>query len=291
MCDAKEDGGRRCPKHLNEAIARLSAKRDNTEEGSPEYEALTERINATVEELRATPKGLKEHIARTLGTGEPYDAPQMTSYINKYIEDHPDGRPLTLPGGKYRVRSAHTYGTYTILEVSGPTSARSYNKLLRECYDADAIGKQVTVASGRSLEKDFSTMLVHVDGRAATAVKPSGEISGVVSMSSHPRLSQSLIPAATDRGGKYLECFNTFLPRTYKRAGFVKVASIPFIREFAPKGWDYEHMSHKNLAPPKGEPDIIFMASAKHYEQIGRPEFRTFNDYDDAETYTRGEHQ
>lgn len=38
---------------------------------------------------------------------------------------------------------------------------------------------------------------------------------------------------------------------------------------------------------PGGEPDIIFMASAEHYDKIGRPTERTYAEWDDANRRVR----
>lgn len=56
-------------------------------------------------------------------------------------------------------------------------------------------------------------------------------------------------------GGKYLECFDTYLPKVYGRAGFEKVAAVPFDPNFAPEGWSYEDMAEYN----GGKPDVVLM--------------------------------
>lgn len=55
-------------------------------------------------------------------------------------------------------------------------------------------------------------------------------------------------------GGKYLECFDTYLPKVYGRAGFGKVAAVPFDPNFAPEGWSYEDMAEYH----RGKPDVVF---------------------------------
>ena len=128
-------------------------------------------------------------------------------------------------------------------------------------------------------------MLMTIDGRAGAAVKKSGEIAAVYSNSKQRKVAESLLSLAVQRGGTHLECFDTFLPKVYRRSGFVPVATIPFNREYAPDGWDYSEMAE--LSPPSGEPDIVFMAHEDHYRAIGSPSPCRFEDYDDAEAYTR----
>ena len=77
-------------------------------------------------------------------------------------------------------------------------------------------------------------------------------------------------------GGKYLECFDTYLPKVYGRAGFEKVAAVPFDPNFAPEGWSYEDMAEYH----RGKPDVVFMIP------IGSgKKFRRFDDWDSAESY------
>lgn len=58
--------------------------------------------------------------------------------------------------------------------------------------------------------------------------------------------------------GRPLDAFNTFLPKIYARAGFRAVARLPFSREFAPPGWDYDFFEQK-FPQTAGEPDVMFM--------------------------------
>lgn len=285
MCQSQADGGRRCYAHQRQRVDKLERQLEQSPPDSPEREQLSSRLEDAQAALIQTRTGLQQHIAERTAGG-PYDADQLTASINRYVADSPSGKPILLPGGTFRVTHAHTSHGHTVLEVAGPTSARSYSRSVAQRYARDAAGKQVTRVSAAELQQDFDTMLVTADGRAGAAVRSSGEIAAVYSTSTTSRgVTQALLPIAVDKGGTHLECFNTFLPKIYARSGFVAVASIPFDREFAPEGWNYQSM--KDLAPPRGEPDIIFMASAQHHAKLGHPEHRIFQTYDEADEYTR----
>jgi len=63
----------------------------------------------------------------------------------------------------------------------------------------------------------------------------------------------TVLTLAVQEGGRRLDAFNTFLPRIYAKKGFRSVARLPFNREFAPEGWDYDYFE-RNFGT--GEPDV-----------------------------------
>lgn len=284
MCQRKAEGGR-CHYHQSQVVDRLEGQLAETPDDSPEHAELAAKLQEARSGLLKTRTGLEQHIGAQTGSAAGYDAVSLTSTINEYVADSPDGKPLHLPGGTFRVTRAHTSHGHTVLEVTGPTSARTYSSGLSDRYDANYFGKQVTRATPTELQRDFATMLVVADGRAGAAVRDTGEISALYSDSSHRGASRALLPVAVQHGGTHLECFDTFLPQLYARSGFIKVATIPFNRDFAPEGWDYQAMS--KIAPPRGEPEIVFMVSSEQHEKLDRPGLKTFNDYDEADAYTR----
>lgn len=289
MCQSKTAGGRRCYAHQRQRVEKLEQHLSDAPPDSHEHAELTSEVASARTALIQTRTGLEQHVANeTMAGAGNYDAAALTWTINQYVANSPGGRPLKLPGGSFRVTRAHTSHGHTVLEVAGPTSARSYSSGLTRRYDKDAAGKQLTQATPGELQRDFHTRLVLADGRAGAAVRNNGEIAAVYSDGSSRGTTQALLPIAIERGGTHLECFNTFLPRLYARSGFVTVAAIPFNREFAPPGWDYEEM--KDVAPPHGEPDITFMVTQQQYEKFGRPEPKAFQDYDEADEYTRTGH-
>lgn len=288
MCQSQAEGGRRCYAHQRQRVDKLEQRLAESSPDSTEHEEISSRLKVARDDLTQTRTGLENHITENTAPGGSYDAEQLTSNINRYIADSPTGKPLKLPGGSFRVTRAHTSHGHAVLEVTGPTSAKSYSSGLADRYDEDDFGKQVTRATPTELQRDFHTMLVLADGRAGAAVRHNGEISAIYSASSGGRVTRALLPIAAERGGTHLECFDTFLPKIYARSGFVKVASIPFNREFAPEGWDYRSMA--KIAPPRGEPDIIFMVTQEKYQRLDQPAPTSFADYDEADEYTRTGH-
>lgn len=284
MCQRKAEGGR-CHYHQSQLVERLEEQLAEEPDDSPAHEELSTKLQEARRGLLKTRTGLEQHIGVQTGSTAAYDAVSLTSTINRYVADSPDGKPLHLPGGTFRVTRAHTSHGHTVLEVVGPTSARSYSSGLSRRYDANFFGKQLTRATPTELQRNFTTMLVLADGRAGAAVRDTGEVSALYSDSPHRGASKALLPLAEQHGGTHLECFDTYLPRLYARSGFVKIATIPFNRDFAPEGWDYQGMSE--IAPPRGEPEIVFMVSASQYEKLDRPGLKTFNDYDEADAYTK----
>lgn len=287
MCQRKAEGGR-CYYHQSQVVDGLEGQLAEAPDGTPECAELTSKLQEARRGLLKTRTGLEQHIGAQTGSTATYDAVSLTSTINRYVADSPDGKPLHLPGGTFRVTRAHTSHGHTVLEVTGPTSARSYSSGLSDRYDANYFGKQVTRATPTELQRDFTTMLVLADGRAGAAVRDTGEISVLYSDSPHRGASRALLPVAVQSGGTHLECFDTFLPQLYARSGFIKVATIPFNNAFAPEGWDYQAMS--KISPPRGEPEIVFMVSSEQHEKLNHPGLKTFNDYDEADAYTRTGH-
>jgi predicted kinase len=83
----------------------------------------------------------------------------------------------------------------------------------------------------------------------------------IISVFSTPGVSQRgaaarMLQAAVAEGGQTLNAFDTFLPQLYAKSGFRSVARLPFNREYAPEGWDYEFFLQKYGTD---EPDVVFM--------------------------------
>ncbi|HIW98715.1 MAG TPA: hypothetical protein H9871_01085, partial [Candidatus Nesterenkonia stercoripullorum] len=164
MCQSQAEGGRRCYAHQRQRVDKLAQQLEDTPKDTAEHEEISSRLETARAALVQTRTGLQEHITERT-TGGSYDAEQLTATINRYVADSPTGKPLTLPGGSFRVTRAHTSHGHTVLEVTGPTSARSYSGGLAERYSKNAVGKQVTRATPAELQRDFHTMLVLADGR------------------------------------------------------------------------------------------------------------------------------
>lgn len=185
-------------------------------------------------------------------------------------------------GGEYRVTGAKVHNDRLVMTVDlhDAQTRQSIGNAVQRVYDASYAGKQVTVPSDEELENDYASFHVLSNGLAGVGVKHNGEIAGLHSLSGdtvqHPQynVSPCLFDAATKHGGQWLECFDTWLPRAYKKQGLTSVARIPFNREYAPENWNYEKL---------GEPDLVFMALGDH-DSVPR-----FEDFDDAYNHTMKE--
>ena len=184
-------------------------------------------------------------------------------------------------GRKIPVLQVHTITnhqgkTVTLYQVD-KRYAQQMSKDLSTVYQESAFGKQVTPFTEEEL-KEFSRLYVSEDGLAGVGIRPSGEIGALYSNNAMKGSGDSLVRLALQEGGEYLECFDTYLPGVYSRAGLGKIAEIPFNPEFAPDGWDYQKMKDYN----QGLPDVIFMVRDRPGLVV-----RRFDDYDAAESYTR----
>lgn len=163
-------------------------------------------------------------------------------------------------GGRVSVRGREldavaTYGENTdrpIYEIDDPDA---FVDAIRQAkVDLGAAGAQVTAYEAG----DYASMRTFVFDDGASGFALDGD--DLVSVFSVPRRTPSgavkrMVPVAVDQGARRLDGFDTFLPKVYSRAGFKAVARLPFDREYAPPGWDYDAMSEFN----DGEPDVVFM--------------------------------
>lgn len=271
MCDSKANGGRRCAGHLKKRISTFSALLAEAKE--EDKAALTEKVKEAQREYDKTRSGVQEFIASN-------ESPQeVVNAVNEYIESHPGRAILDLPGGRYRVVNAEVSKGNAIFTVAGKKSLETFSQQLDQCFYGDnPAGRQVTQVSPKELRDKYATVMVSKDGRAGGGVKHTGEIAGIYSNSTIRGTAHSIVSAGTEKGGKYLECFDTYLPKIYGKSGFTKVSSIDFNREYAPEGWDYDAMKQYH----NGEPPIVMMMSDAEYEKHGKPEFKSFGSSDDA---------
>lgn len=80
---------------------------------------------------------------------------------------------------------------------------------------------------------------------------------------------------ATDRV-KWLNGFDTVLPRLYSDVGFRAEARLPFNEEFAPDGWDFDTYQKSN----NGRPDVVFMRNVGSPQQYQPEDGAVVDDYD-----------
>ena len=205
-----------------------------------------------------------------------------------------------LPDVSYRNAMAQagvSTPSYHELAATPEAAALFRDKLLAAQKSQGAAGAQVTVYDAVSTPEqdgyDRYRLFLTSDGRAGFTIKPDGEIGSVFktvpgkgSVDDLKYSSVSMLHAATQMGGRWLNAFDTYLPDEYAIAGFKPVSRIPFNREFAPNGWNYKAQKGWN----NGEPDVVWMAyddgDPTLYERGAGTKFRG-DQYDNAEALAK----
>ena len=116
------------------------------------------------------------------------------------------------------------------------------------------------------------------DGRSGFALKGDD----IVSLFGHPEaekgVAQRALKMATDLGGRRLDAFDTYLPRTYAKAGFKAVARAPFDPQYQPEDWNYDSFKNYN----NGRPDVVFMVHDPSSDPAARTGGRPVATYDEG---------
>lgn len=98
---------------------------------------------------------------------------------------------------------------------------------------------------------------------------------------------EMLLSAVEQHGARTLDCYDGFLPEYYSKAGFVEVARLKFVDEYAPPGWDFDAL---------GRPDVVIMAYQggdpsrirSRYGKFGYQETTNYlTDFDEAQELAR----
>lgn len=173
----------------------------------------------------------------------------------KRAGDRADSKGTSLTIGKHTAKIKQTYeaendSQYTFHEIEGAEAFRAAIQSAKEGNDYGAF----VHAYEADEYKDMRTFITP-NGEAGFAVKDDGDI---VSVFRNPAKADPnkkgvgihILLLALQNGGKKLDCFDGFLPKLYAKVGMEPVAKLPFNREYAPEGWNYER---------DGEPDVIFM--------------------------------
>lgn len=116
-------------------------------------------------------------------------------------------------------------------------------------------------------EDDYKKMRLFMNGDGTTGFALKGdEFVSVFNLPGGPKgIGRHLTASAINQGGRRGDAFDTILPKIYAMEGLHPVARMPFSREYAPDGWDYEHFAPYN----NGEPDVVFMSYFPH--KVGVP--------------------
>ena len=100
-------------------------------------------------------------------------------------------------------------------------------------------------------------MFVTDDGEAGIALKEDGDIVSVFSSkkTKHTAPVYSMLATAVEQGGTKLDCFDTVLPKIYRKMGFAETGRVQWDEQYKPEGWEYETYADYN----NGRPDVVFM--------------------------------
>jgi hypothetical protein len=214
-------------------------------------EAITqlEEAGVGIEELTAAVDAATAQFQTDRTTGA------TTGETNGTANDAATVRGAPAGGTTVKGRQVTPIGIYgsearPIYEISDPAV---FGEVIAEVKEElGPVGAQVTVYD------DYTGMRLFVmdDGLSGFALNGND----IISVFGHPDAPagavKEMFPVATALGGQRLDAFDTFLPKIYARAGFRAVAKLPFSREYAPDGWDYDWFEDKM---GDSDPDVMFM--------------------------------
>ena len=172
-----------------------------------------------------------------------------------------DGR-MVVGGTNFRGREVTPiaqFGTEDrpIYEISDPDAFTQMIQLAKK--DLMQLGPQVTDYTEMGDNYSGKRLFLFDDGFSGFALNGNDIISVFSVPGKAPRRAvANLMPVAVEQGGQRLDAFNTFLPKVYSAVGFKAVAKLPFNREYAPEGWDFDYYS-EYFPETNGEPEVIFM--------------------------------
>lgn len=301
MCDV---GGPRCPKHagedlskakqtlaevlsarqtgdasqaeLNEARSQLDRAQLGWDSTHPGMNDLAEELENPALDNRAETKArleagfskrYDEYTTRAAREGNDRDY----MLIDSAIADEPK-----LPAkGIYVPDDSRLPISY---EVDSAVFSGRFYKGLKTTRASSLYGAQVDLVP----RKDLKGMRLYTtrDGQSGLAQTEDGYVTGVFTTSTkYRKTAVSHLKHANTHGANHLDCFNTYLPSIYNKAGYKTHAAVPFDDDYAPDGWKRSTYREWN----DGRPDVVFMANAEHIPEPDAP--KKFTDYDEAYTY------
>lgn len=212
------------------------------------------------------------------------------------------GNPIDRPPLPVTAIHGGEDGGMPVYEVSSEY-AEEYSKMLTDVFHAGGAGGQVSEETPESMAG--MRMFVSPDGMAGTALaaddatgegNPPDYVTAVCKRAgcSWDHTGARMVGIAASQGGKRLDCFNTFLPGIYRKAGFCMVGRMKFDDQYAPETWDYQAMGKYN----HGRPDVVFMVAlsedirANHRNDRQRTDewddsVPRFDDYDQAQLHAK----
>lgn len=128
------------------------------------------------------------------------------------------------------------------------------------------------------------------NGRIGFALNRKKDLQNVFNNSKFRGGGDEAMISAIKSGATTLDAFDPYLPRYYKRFGFVVAGRVPFNDQYAPQGWNYEKF---------GRPDVVLMVykggsrqTIEHRVDTFKPyqgEGKVFSSYDEAERAQKAE--
>lgn len=301
MCDV---GGPRCPKHAGDDLAKakqahtesltshqagecsdeeLEKAQDNLDRAQlgwdsthPGMDDLARQLENPSIDNRAEVKarleaGFAKRFAEYTARAEREGNVRDYMLINSSIEGEPK-----LPAKGIYVPSES--GRPISYEVDSSVFAGRFYQGLKETKTTSHFGAQVDLIARKDLKG--MRLFTSRDGRSGLAMTDDGYVTGVFTTSTkYRKTAVAHLQHANSLGANRLDCFNTFLPDIYRRAGYGTQASVPFDDDYAPDGWSYSTYRKWN----GGRPDVVFMANTDYVAEPRAP--KRFTDYDEAYTH------
>lgn len=125
---------------------------------------------------------------------------------------------------------------------------REENKIVFD-HARDAAPRQENLSYVSTDEWADGAGYLSADRRTGFFLANDGELRNVFNHGS-PGRGREAVEYAIEKGAKRLDCFDGFLVGWYEKMGFREVGRMKFNPDFAPDGWDYDHL---------GQPDVVFM--------------------------------
>ena len=133
--------------------------------------------------------------------------------------------------------------------------SESVKEFLEKFKSANEANKKASAQVYQYPDEDYKKMRLFVaeNGKSGFALKEDGDIVSVFSQ--EKRATGCMLELAIAQGGKKLDCFDTFLPKIYKKHGLEEYKRDKWAEEYKPESWDKEYFKEYN----NGEPDVVYM--------------------------------
>lgn len=140
-----------------------------------------------------------------------------------------------------------------------PLPASDRSAIFEETTDYEAFEKAkaksergVNLSPKTPEEYQAARIFLSPDHTFGFMVDSTGDLQNVFSNSPVPGMGKfGVFKAIEELDALTLDCYDDFLPEYYSQFGFVEVARLKFVDDYAPDGWDYDSL---------GRPDIVIMS-------------------------------